>query len=350
MHELIQRLYATGSLEQDELKRLIENISGYEEDLFAHARMRQREHYGTAIYMRGLVEFTNICQCDCYYCGIRRSNAKAQRYRLDKEQILAACEMGYAQGYRTFVLQGGEDPWFTDERICDIVSNLKKRYPDCAVTLSIGEKKRESYQAYYDAGAERYLLRHETASKHLYEKLHPPGQTMENRMRCLSDLKEIGYQVGAGMMLEAPFQTLDDILMDLAYLKRLEPDMIGMGPFIHHQDTPFKDYPSGSLEFALVMIAVCRLMFPRALIPATTALGSIDPQGREKGILAGANVVMPNLSPAAVKGKYKLYDNKMSIDALAKTGGLNLDGTLGKMGYHTQVSRGDRTGFYERGK
>lgn len=340
--ERIDALYADGAMDRAELRALIderdEDSAAY---LFARARSRQREHFGRAVYLRGLVEFTSFCRNDCLYCGLRRSNRSCERYRLTEEQILSCCRQGYALGFRTFVLQGGEDMRYSDGDICRIVSAIKADHPDCAVTLSIGERSRESYEAYYRAGADRYLLRHEAADPALYARLHPPELTLANRVRCLYDLKDIGYQIGAGMMLQAPGQTTDDIVTDLLFLRELQPDMIGIGPFIPHRDTPFRDMPAGTAELTLFMIGVLRLMFPEALIPATTALGTIDPRGREKGILAGANVVMPNLSPTDVRGKYLLYDGKICTGDEAAECRACMQGRIRSVGYETVVARGD---------
>ncbi len=311
--DIVDRLRHDGNLSDEEF---IELMQSEENDgkLFSAADEVRRSFYGEDVYLRGLIEFTNCCKNNCYYCGIRKGNSRAQRYRMDETEILSSCRKGYELGFRTFVLQGGEDPFFTDEKICGIVSRIKERYPDCAVTLSIGEKSRESYQSFFDAGASRYLLRHEAASSSLYGKLHPDEMSLENRKKCLFDLKEIGYQVGAGFMVGSPFQTTGDIVEDLRFLLSLKPDMIGIGPFISHHDTPFCDYENGTLSLTLRLIAILRLLFPYALIPATTALGTIHPRGRELGLKAGANVVMPNLSPKEARGKYLLYDNKICIN------------------------------------
>ncbi len=271
----------------------------------------RRQHYGTDVYIRGLIEFTNYCKNNCYYCGIRRDNTKANRYRLSKDDILSCCAEGYRLGFRTFVLQGGEDGFFTADKVCDIVSTIKDTYPDCAVTLSIGEWDYDSYKAFFEAGADRYLLRHETANSRHYNKLHPDNMSLATRKECLFNLREIGFQTGSGFMVGSPFQTLDTIIDDLKFLLELKPHMIGIGPYITHKDTPFKDYFSGSLDLTLKLISILRLMHPHALIPATTALGTIHPEGREMGLKAGANVVMPNLSPVGVREKYSLYDNKI---------------------------------------
>ena len=308
--ELTDRLFNTGDLTDSQLKEMLESDS-FNDTLARAADIRRRENYGDEVYIRGLIEFTNYCRNNCYYCGIRRSNLNAERYRLTKEEILICCDEGYKLGFRTFVMQGGEDPYYTDEMICDIVSEIKRRYPDCAVTLSIGEKSRESYRSFYDAGADRYLLRHETADPIHYGKLHPTEMSLENRKRCLFDLKEIGYQVGSGFMVGSPYQTTENLIADLRFLQKLKPDMIGIGPYITHKDTPFAEFKSGDLKLTLRLVSILRLMFPYALIPSTTALGTIHPQGRELGLKAGANVVMPNLSPVGVRKLYSLYENKI---------------------------------------
>lgn len=310
MDNIIQILSQVHDLPDDKLRLLLETDT-YDQQLFQEADRVRKQVYGTDIYIRGLIEFTNYCKNNCYYCGIRCGNTNVKRYRLDKAEILACCREGYALGYRTFVLQGGEDPYFTDDMICDIVSDIRRTYPDCAITLSIGEKSRESYQKYFDAGANRYLLRHETADENHYRKLHPENMSLANRKRCLYDLKEIGYQVGAGFMVGAPYQTTDNLIADLRFLQELQPDMIGIGPFLTHSETPFKDFPNGNLELTVRLLGILRLMFPYILLPATTALGTLHPKGREMGFKAGANVVMPNLSPVSVRKLYELYENKI---------------------------------------
>lgn len=307
---LVSELRDNKNLSHDNMKLLLE--SEYDGSILSSAADSvRRSVYGRDVYLRGLIEFTNICRNDCLYCGIRRSNGNASRYRLSAEDILSCCSDGYSLGYRTFVLQGGEDMHYTDAIICSIVSRIKESYPDCAVTLSIGERSYESYKAYRNAGADRYLLRHETASEEHYRMLHPEEMSLESRKRCLYDLKELGYQVGSGFMVGSPFQTTEHIIEDLEFLRLLSPDMIGIGPFIPQKDTPMGSHPAGSLRLTLRLISVLRLMFPYALIPSTTALGTIHPEGREMGLKAGANVVMPNLSPVRVREKYSLYDNKI---------------------------------------
>lgn len=316
-----------------------------EEILYAAARRVREQHYGKDVYLRGLIEFTNYCRNDCKYCGIRRSNTKVERYRLSKEQILQCCEQGYALGFRTFVLQGGEDMRFSDDMICEIVSEIREKFPDCAITLSIGEKSRESYLAYKRAGADRYLLRQETSDPDHYRYLHPEELTIQNRKRCLDDLKQIGYQVGCGIMVGSPGQTRDHILQDLRYMKDFGPHMIGIGPFIPHKDTPFAGEKPGSLYDTLHLLAVIRLMLPGVLLPATTALGTIHPAGRELGLLAGANVIMPNISPGDVRDKYLLYDGKICMNDEASACGRCIDLRVRKIGYRISMSRGDCAGF-----
>ena len=306
----INQLLINRNLPDTELKSLLES-SEFDNLLYSSADTIRKQIYGDEVYIRGLIEFTNYCKNNCYYCGIRKDNKKAVRYRLSKDEILSCCSEGYTLGFRTFVLQGGEDPYYSDKLICEVVSEIRKRYPDCAITLSIGEKTKESYLAYFNAGANRYLLRHETAVEEHYKKLHPESMSLKNRKQCLFDLKEIGYQVGSGFMVGSPYQTTENLIADIRFLQELKPDMIGIGPYINHAQTPFSEFSNGSLELTLRLIAILRLIFPYALIPATTALGTIHPQGRELGLKAGANVVMPNLSPVKVRKLYDLYENKI---------------------------------------
>ena len=340
MEQLIETLRTQRDLSDEELTALITRESD-DKDLFAAADAVRREHYGTDVFLRGLIEFTNVCQNDCYYCGIRKSNAQAQRYRLTQEQILHSCENGYRMGFRTFVLQGGEDPRNTDAWVCSMVDKIKTAHPDCAVTLSIGEQSRASYQAYFDAGADRYLLRHETASDAHYRRLHPEEMSLANRKRCLFDLKDIGYQVGAGFMVGSPWQTPKELVADLRFLQELQPDMIGIGPFIPHHETPFADKQSGTLELTLRMLSILRLLFPYVLLPATTALGTISPIGRELGLKAGANVMMPNLTPTDARKHYDLYDNKICMDEAAAKCRLCQEGRVRSVGYQIVSDRGD---------
>lgn len=339
---LIDKLKNNKTLEADEFYHLLKNFdSDSDSYLFDSARQVRESVYGRDVYIRGLIEISNYCKNDCYYCGIRRSNTLADRYRLTREQILECCETGYELGFRTFVLQGGEDGYYSDAVLCEIVNSIKNLYPDCAVTLSMGERSFESYKMLREAGADRYLLRHETANKEHYQKLHPASLSLENRMRCLNDLKNIGYQVGCGFMVGSPFQTLENIVEDLMFIKKFQPDMVGIGPFIPHKDTLFASEKAGSFEMTLRLLAIVRLMLPHVLLPSTTALGTIHPEGREMGILAGANVVMPNLSPPNVRKKYLLYDNKISTGDEAAESVANLKNRMNKIGYNLTVTRGD---------
>ncbi|MDO4633942.1 MAG: [FeFe] hydrogenase H-cluster radical SAM maturase HydE [Eubacteriales bacterium] len=340
MSELTARLQQEQDISDEELIVLIEGGDD-QEDLKKRADAVRREHYGIEVYTRGLIEFTNYCKNDCYYCGIRRSNTLADRYRLDKETILACCKEGYELGFRTFVLQGGEDGYYTDDRICDIVAAIRAQNPDCAITLSLGEKTKESFQRYYEAGANRYLLRHETADEEHYRMLHPESLSLQKRKQCLWDLKEIGYQIGSGFMVGSPYQKTEYLVEDLRFLQKLSPDMIGIGPYLTHKETPFKDFPNGSMEQTLRMISILRLMFPYALIPATTALGTIHPRGREFGLQAGANVVMPNLSPTGVRKLYQLYENKICTGEEAAECRGCLSRRVASVGYELVVDVGD---------
>ncbi len=341
--ELFNKLYQDTQLTETEYKELLELHTDKEiaEYGFELARKRQKETFGNEVYTRGLIEISNYCKNDCIYCGIRRSNQNAERYRLSEEEILSCCESGYALGFRTFVLQGGEDGYYTDDLLEDLLHKIKAAYPDCAITLSLGERSRESYERLYTAGADRYLLRHETANEAHYGKLHPAEMSLKNRKQCLYTLKEIGYQVGCGIMVGSPYQTIDNLVEDLAFMKTFNPHMVGIGPFIPQKDTPFGEMEPGSLEMTLFLLAIIRLMLPKVLLPATTALGTIHSRGRELGILAGGNVVMPNLSPVKVRKKYALYDNKICTGEEAA----ECRGCLGKrmesIGYKLVVSRGD---------
>lgn len=336
----IKTLSAERNLPDDDLRALIES-SDLDQTLFSAADSVRRGIYGNDVYIRGLIEFSNYCKNNCYYCGIRHGNSKAVRYRMSKDEILLCCDEGYRLGFRTFVLQSGEDPYYTDSVICDIVSSIRERFADCAITLSMGEKSRESYKAYYDAGANRYLLRHETAEEKHYAMLHPKSMNPEKRKKCLFDLKEIGYQTGSGFMVGSPYQTTDNLISDLRFLQELKPDMIGIGPFIVHNDTPFAGFKNGTLELTLRMIAILRLMFPYALIPATTALGTIHPEGRELGLKCGANVVMPNLSPTKVRKLYNLYENKICTGEESAQCRRCLEGRVRNAGYKIVTSVGN---------
>ena len=339
---LIDKLRENHSLSKDEYAALIRcNDPEALTYLRQSAAEVRKSVYGNTVYIRGLVEFTNYCKNDCLYCGIRRSNTAAERFRLTKEQILSCAEDGYALGFRTVVLQGGEDPWFTDERLVDIVSALREGYPDCAITLSVGERSHQSYEKLFLAGANRFLLRHETANACHYAKLHPKELTLDNRMKCLRDLRDIGYQVGCGFMVGSPYQTAENIAEDLCFLERFKPHMVGIGPFIPHRDTPFRDEKAGSAEDTIKLISIIRLILPNVLLPATTALGTILPDGRERGIQAGANVIMPNLSPSDARKKYMLYNNKLSSGDEAAENLLSLKKSMAAIGYEIVTDRGE---------
>lgn len=342
MTETITKLAKNHTLSKQEYISLI-NCNDKEslEYLRQKAEKQRQDIFGRDIYMRGLIEFTNYCKNDCLYCGIRRSNKKAQRYRLTKEEILDCCKNGYDLGFRTFVLQGGEDAYYTDDIIVETVREIKSQFPDCAVTLSIGEKPKESYKRYFDAGADRYLLRHETASAEHYSLLHPKDLSPENRMECLKNLKEIGFQTGCGFMVGSPYQTVENLAEDLIFIDKFKPHMVGIGPFIPHKDTPFRNEKSGTLEMTLKLLAIIRLILPKVMLPSTTALGTINPKGREMGILWGANVVMPNLSPTTVRKKYMLYDNKICTGDEAAECRFCMQRRMESIGYKVVVSRGD---------
>ena len=344
--ELADRLEKTGDLTDEELTRvLLCDEPGFGGALAEKAVAAREKYYGKDVYIRGLVEFTNYCRNNCYYCGIRRGNPNAERYRLSKEQILECCDTGYGLGFRTFVLQGGEDPYFTDDRMVSIIKAIKRRHPDTAVTLSIGEREKESCRRLFEAGADRYLLRHETADKAHYESLHPAEMSFEHRMQCLRDLRETGFQVGCGMMVGSPGQRTEHLVKDLRFLQNFKPEMVGIGPFIPHHDTPFADRKAGTVEMTLRLLSVIRLLLPKVLLPATTALGTIDAFGREKGLRAGANVVMPNLSPTGVRGKYLLYDNKICTGDEAAECVRCMSLRVAKAGFRVVESRGDHVGF-----
>jgi biotin synthase len=338
---LIDKLRQNRDLRDQEFLGLLAGEAAEDERLWNMAAQVRRQVYGSAVYVRGLIEMSNHCRNNCYYCGIRQGNHKLTRYRLTREQILDCCRQGHELGFRTFVLQGGEDPYYTDELMCSIVSAIKASYSGCALTLSLGERSKESYQKLFAAGADRYLLRHETASEEHYRRLHPPSMSPAARRQCLWQLKQIGYQVGSGFMVGSPHQTLPHLLEDLRFLQKLRPAMIGIGPYLTHQDTPFKLFKNGSLRLTLRLLAILRLMFPLALIPATTALGTIDPQGREMGLKAGANVLMPNLSPLKARRLYELYDHKICTGEEAAECRQCLSERVEACGYELVTARGD---------
>ena len=340
---LIDRLYENRSLTTNEYEQL---ILGYTPTAAEYLRQKaeqvRQKVYGNDVYIRGLIEISNICKNDCYYCGIRHSNKKCSRYRLTPNEILNCCENGYKLGFRTFVMQGGEDPYFTDDLLCDLITRIKEKYPDCAITLSLGERSYESYKALKNAGADRYLLRHETADDKHYKKLHPGNLSFKNRMECLNNLKELGFQVGCGFMVGSPYQTAKTLAKDLKFIETFKPDMCGIGPYITHKDTPFYNMPSGSFELTLYLLSVVRLIDPYLLLPATTALSTIHPMGRELGIKAGANVIMPNLSPTDTRSKYELYEGKVHSGDEAAESKKSLEKSMKSIGYQVVTARGDK--------
>ncbi len=346
LEKLIRKLSSTHSLSFEEYASLISDRTPEAAEMLSAEAVRiRRQIYGNDVYVRGLIEISSYCKNDCLYCGIRRSNTDAERYRLTVDEILECCNEGYGLGFRTFVLQGGEDRYYTDELLCNLIRKIKAAYPDCAVTLSLGERGYDSFRRLYDAGADRYLLRHETADSEHYGKLHPPEMSWENRMQCLHDLRDIGYQVGCGFMVGSPYQTAHTLAKDLRFIEEFKPEMCGIGPFIPHHETPFRSESSGTTELTCYLLSVLRLINPPMLIPATTALGTIDPLGREKGIQAGANVVMPNLSPVRVRKKYELYDNKICTGEESAQCRSCLSQRMQSIGYRVTVSRGDAKNF-----
>ncbi len=327
-------------LNKENLK-IILSTDKYDEKLFELARETSLSVFGNRIYIRGLIEFTNHCKNGCYYCGINRDNSNVERYRLSLDEILDCCRKGDKLGFKTFVLQGGEDGYYSNARVVEMIRAIKKEFPNHAITLSIGERSYEAYKSFYDAGADRYLLRHETCTLEHYNKLHPDDMSLFNRLKCLKNLKSIGYQTGCGIMVGSPYQTIDNIVDDILYMYDFNPQMIGIGPFITHKDTIFRDMPNGSVEMTLRILAIMRILLPHVLLPATTALGSLDKKGREKGILAGANVLMPNLSPLKDRKKYSLYNNKISTGEEAAESVEKLKKSISKIGYEIVSDRGD---------
>ncbi|MEF2968741.1 [FeFe] hydrogenase H-cluster radical SAM maturase HydE [Paenibacillus sp. M1] len=341
MKQLIHKLFCRGKLSRDEIVYLLGRLDGEtRQELYRLAHRKRSEKYGDKVYMRGLIEFSSFCKQDCLYCGLRAGNKAAERYRLKPAEILDCCREGYDLGYRTFVLQSGEDAWYTEEILVRLVRDIKAEFPDAAITLSIGERDERTYRSLFDAGADRFLLRHETASRNLYQSLHPT-MSFDNRRKCLSVLQSIGYQIGAGFMVGLPGQTLEDLADDLLYLQDLHPDMIGIGPFIPHSRTPLGGAEAGTIDDTLAMVALARLMVPDALIPATTALGSLDASGREKALKVGANVVMPNLSPLAVRKKYALYNNKICTGDESAACRHCLELRINSAGFSVDMGRGD---------
>lgn len=339
---LADKLSNNHALTFEEYERLIaRRTPAMAAELARRAVAARKAVYGDAVFTRGLIEVSSCCKNDCLYCGIRRSNGRARRYRLSPDEIVECANAGYDLGFRTFVLQGGEDAFFSDDVLCGVVSRIREAHPDCAVTLSFGERSRKSYGRLFSAGAERYLLRHETASRELYARWHPADMSFDARMRRLSDLREIGYAVGVGFMVGAPFQTAADLARDLRFIERFQPEMCGIGPFVPHHATPFAAYGAGTVELTCYLLSIIRLIKPNVLLSATTALGTIAPDGREQGILAGANVVMPNLSPVAHRKDYDLYDNKICTGEEAAECRGCLGARMLSVGYRLVVDRGD---------
>ncbi len=337
-----QKLVETGKLEISEYEYLIDNRNDEITKFLKNEAVKKRQEvYGNTVFIRGLIEISNICKNDCLYCGIRASNKDCDRYRLAKDEILSCCDEGYSLGFRTFVMQGGEDLHFTDDLLIDIIGEIKKKYPDCAVTLSLGERTKESYKKLYDAGADRYLLRHETADEEHYSKLHPQQMSYQSRMECLKTLKEIGFQTGCGFMVGSPYQTTHNLAKDLKFIEDFSPEMCGIGPFIPHKATQFRDIPSGDVDLTCFLLSIIRLIKPTILLPATTALGTAEQGGREKGILCGANVIMPNLSPQSARRKYELYNNKLISGNESAQEIENLKNSMKTIGYEIVTDRGD---------
>lgn len=342
MRDLVHRLVGERTLKRDEFRALIASCDSQTLEYIRKESVRTaQERFGHGIFVRGLIEISSFCRNDCAYCGLRRSNRSAERYRLSHEQIMECCKEGYDAGLRTFVLQGGEDATLTDEWLEQIIHDIRHIYPDVAITLSLGERSYDSYKRLYDAGATRYLLRHEAANEELYRKLHPHTMSHANRIACIENLKDIGYQTGMGMMIGVRGQSVDDLIDDLLLMERIRPQMIGIGPFIPHRNTPLGEYPAGSVELTLLMLSIVRLMYPTALIPSTTALATLSTEGRRMGILSGANVVMPNLTPPSERKKYAIYEDKASSGSEAVEGLRVLEQELNEIGYHIDYSRGD---------
>ncbi|WBW98411.1 [FeFe] hydrogenase H-cluster radical SAM maturase HydE [Oceanirhabdus sp. W0125-5] len=341
MKKILDKLITTHELTKDELVYVLDNLNDeWREYIFKHSKEAKERHYGKTVYMRGLIEISNYCKQNCNYCGIRRDNKNVDRYRLNPDIILQCADLGYKLGYRTFVLQGGEDNYYTDELLVELIKNIKAKYPDSAITLSLGERSYDSYKKLYEAGADRYLLRHETATREIYDSLHP-GMSYDNRRECLKQLKEIGFQTGAGFMVGLPNQDNSALADDLLFLKELKPHMIGIGPFIPHPETPVGECKGGTVEDTMVMLALTRLLLPDVLLPSTTALGTLDSKGREKALSVGANVVMPNLSPVSVREKYELYKDKICTGDEAAHCRKCIEGRINSVGCVVDMGRGD---------
>jgi biotin synthase len=346
---MIDHLAQTHHLSEQDALYLLDHLSMKEfAYLMEKSRLLTDQIYGKEVFFRGLIELTNVCSMGCYYCGLQCTNQQVQRYRMSAQEVLATVETGYQLGFKSFVWQGGEDSALSDEWLCDLIRQFKFNYPDCVVTLSIGERSRASYQALYDAGLDRYLLRHEAANKALYQRLHPEWMSYDHRMQCLSDLKEIGYWVGCGFLVNPPTQTNEDLVADLMFIQEFKPHMCGIGPFIPHPDTPFKNDIAGNGDQTAVMVALVRLLNPEVLLPATTALATVDPKGRLKGLNAGGNVVMPNLTPADVRKFYEIYAQKKNWGDEAAENVKRAKQDIENLGYQPALTKGDHISAQEK--
>lgn len=310
MFDIIAKAENTHDLRKDEIVQLL-TTDEYNGELFAAADRVRSKYVGDDVHLRGLIEFSNICKQNCLYCGLRRENRKINRYRLTPEQIIDFAGKAKTYGYRTVVLQSGEDENFDVATMQRIIREIKAM--DMALTLSVGEKTKEEYAAYREAGADRYLLRIETTDKQLYEKLDP-GMSFDNRKRCLRDLKELGFEVGTGCMVGLPGQTLESLADDILFFKEIDADMIGIGPFIPNADTPLSEEKGGTFTLSLKVMAITRLLLPDINIPATTAMESLDHNGRVIALGSGANVVMPNVTEGDYRKWYALYPGKICIN------------------------------------
>ena len=307
MNTIIQKAKETHELSRDEIIALLKDDS-INEELFKAADEVRKKYLGDEVHLRGLIEFTNICKRNCMYCGLRRDNKSLNRYRLSHEEIIDFAKKAVSYGYKTLVLQGGEDDYYTVERLVPIVKDLKAL--GVALTLSIGERPFEEYEALKKAGADRFLLRIETTDKELYEKLDP-GMSHENRIQCLKNLRKLGYEVGSGCLVGLPGQKIESLADDILFFKELDVDMNGIGPFIPNEDTPLKDAEGGQFELALKVMAIVRLLLPDINIPATTAMETLNKQGRVIALQCGANVVMPNVTEGEYRKLYALYPGKI---------------------------------------
>lgn len=347
--EIIDKLNREKKLESAQWHKLISSFSKEDKEYARNiAQKITEEKFGNKVFFRGIIEFSNICNNDCLYCGIRHSNDKASRYCLTKKEIMLSCKEGYKLGYRTFVLQGGENEFVKSENFINLIRDIKSKYPDCAITLSVGECERKFYEEMYLAGADRYLLRHESADEEHYKKLHPKDMSLKNRIRCLRDLKEIGFQTGCGIMVGSPYQTPETLVKDMEFICEFNPAMVGIGPFIPHKDTPFANFETGSQDLTLFLLSLIRIMNEDILLPATTALGTVDQEGLIKGIQSGCNVIMPNVSPQNVRKKYMLYNEKLGTNFSAKESLEFLKTQMKSINREIVVGRGDHKMYIKK--